>query len=119
MATKQGQPRAEVNQAAFQIAEWGAFIANHYDQLKTEFPGLAVNHTAMIVISRTTQRSYGEGRNIRKYKELLQAQFPTVEILTYDDLLERARGAYTRLASLGIPTQWSEHAAQPRTGADA
>ncbi|MFL6286542.1 MAG: Shedu anti-phage system protein SduA domain-containing protein [Pyrinomonadaceae bacterium] len=105
MATKHGQPRAEVNQAAFQIAEWRAFIANHYDQLKTDFPGLAVNHTAMIVISRTTQRSYGEGRNIRKYKELLQSQFPTVDILTYDELLERARGAYTRLAGLGIPTQ--------------
>lgn len=102
LATKQGQSRAEVSQAAFQIAEWKAFIANHYDQLKADFPGIAVSHTAMIVISRTTERSYGEGRDVKKYKELLQTQFAGMDILTYDDLLERARQAYIRLASLGI-----------------
>lgn len=102
LATAQGQPRAEVNQAAFQIAEWRAYIANHYDLLKSSYPGIAVRNTAMIVISQSSVESFGAGRDPRKYKELLSSQYPGIEIYTYDELLERARQAYTRLASLAI-----------------
>ena len=102
LATAQGQPRAEVNQAAFQIAEWRAYIANHYDLLKASFPGIAVRNTGMIVISRSSIESFGTGREPRKYKELLSSQYPGIEIFTYDELLDRARQAYTRLASLAI-----------------
>lgn len=102
LATTQGQPRAEVNQAAFQIAEWRAYIANHYDLLKARFPGIGSRHTGMIVMSRSTVASIGIGRDPRKYKELLSSQYPGIEIYTYDELLDRARQAYTRLASLAV-----------------
>jgi hypothetical protein len=102
MATRQGQPRAEVTQATFQIAEWIAYIANHYDRIKDAFPGIALNCQAMVVMSRSNVGSFGAGRNIADYKELLRVQYRGVDILTYDDLLERAQQAYLRLSSSGI-----------------
>jgi hypothetical protein len=100
IATKQGQPRAEVTQSSFQIAEWKAYIRNHYDLLKQEFPGIAVNFSTMIVISRSSEESFGAKRDIRRYMELLKEQFAIDEVLTYDDLLARAKQAYVALASL-------------------
>jgi len=105
IATKDGQPRSEVTHATFQIAEWKAYIANHYDQIKAIFPGIAVNHTAMVVMSRSSATSFGVGRDEARYRELLRSQYPGIEILTYDDLLERARQAYARVASLGISAE--------------
>ena len=102
LATVQGQPRSEVNQAAFQIAEWRAYVANHYDMLKEAYPGISVRNYATIVISRSTSASVGEGRGVRRYKELLASQYPGIDILTYDDLLDRARHAYARLTSLAV-----------------
>ena len=102
LATVQGQPRSEVNQAAFQIAEWRAYIANHYDLLKASFPGIGIRNAGMIVISRSAAVSFGVGRDPRKYKELLSSQYPGIDIYTYDELLERARQAYIRLASLAV-----------------
>lgn len=102
LATAQGQPRAEVTQSTFQIAEWRAYIANHYDVIRTEFPGISTRCSAMVVIGRSGARSVGEGRDEPKYQELLRSQFPDVDILTYDDLLDRARVAYVQLASLGV-----------------
>ena len=100
LATVQGQPRAGVNQAAFQIAEWRAYIANHYDLLKAEYPGISVRQSATIVIGRSS--STGVGRSLQQYKELLASQYQTVDVLTYDELLERARHAYAGLTSLAI-----------------
>jgi hypothetical protein len=102
VATASGQPRADVTQATFQIAEWRAYIANHYDQLRELFPGISSNNSATVVISRGNARAFGAGRDMTKYKELLRAQFAGIEVLTYDDLIERAREAYARMASLGI-----------------
>jgi hypothetical protein len=101
IATKQGQPRAEMTQPAFQIAEWKAFIRNHYDLLKQEFPGISSNFSTAIIMSRSTPESFGTDRDILKYKELLREQFAVDEILTYDDVLERAKQAYIALTSLG------------------
>lgn len=101
IGTAQGQPRAEMNQAAFQIAEWRAYIRNHYELIKGEFPGIAHANDGVVVISRTSEASFGRDRDPQAYKELLRAQYPDTEILTYDDLLERAQQALVRLSSLG------------------
>jgi hypothetical protein len=102
LATIQGQPRAEVTQATFQIAEWRAYIANHYDVICTEFPGISTACTATIIISRSGEAAIGEDRDMMKYQELLRTQYPGIEILTYDELLERAQAAYVQLAALGV-----------------
>ena len=55
----------------------------------------------MIVISRSTEESYGQGREIRRYKELVKEMFSVDEVLTYDDLVARAKQAYIALSNLG------------------
>jgi hypothetical protein len=100
VATKQGQPRSGLTQAVFQIAEWKDYIVNHYDLLKSTYPGISVNCASMVVISRSSERSFGSGRDIRRYLELLKGQLKVDEILVYDDLLDRAKRTLVRLASL-------------------
>ena len=102
LATVRGEPRAGVNQAAFQIGEWRAYIANHYDLLKAEYPGISVRQSATIVIGRSSPASVGQGRTLQQYKELLASQYQTVDILTYDELLDRARQAYARITALAV-----------------
>lgn len=75
---------------------------NHYDQLKHRFPGISVNHSTLLIISRTTERSFGSEGKVEKYMELVTEQFDVHEVVTYDDLLSRARTAYIRLSSLTI-----------------
>jgi hypothetical protein len=102
VATAQGQPRAELTQSAFQVAEWKAYITNHYDLIRAEYPGISTACDATIVISRSNAVAFGHGRDISKYQELLRVQYPGIDILTYDDLVERARTAYILIASLGF-----------------
>ncbi len=101
LATRKGQPTAETTQAAFQIAEWKTYIQKHYELIKNELPGISVNCTSMIVISRRSQRTSGTAK-IQQYMELVRNQFSAEEILLYDDLLARARQAYIRLSSAAI-----------------
>lgn len=105
MATEQGQPRSEVSQAAFQIAEWDTYIRNHYDQISSIFSGISVNRTSMIVISRSTETSFGAGRDVKRYMELLSQQYRADEVFTYDDLLSKAKQAYTQLSTLSTSEQ--------------
>lgn len=100
LATARGESRAGVTQAAFQIAEWTTFIQKHYDLLKDRFPGISSNYSSTIIMSRSTEASVGVGRQMQEYRTLLRNQLNVDEILTYDDLLERAAGAYARLAAL-------------------
>lgn len=39
VTTKRGHSSSEFTQPAFQIAEWNVFIAEHYEQIKADFPG--------------------------------------------------------------------------------
>lgn len=102
IATKQGHTRYGVSQSSFQIAEWKAYIKNHYELLKRKFPGIALNFSTMIVISRSTTKSIGVGRDMRQYMELVKEQYAVDDILTYDDLLARAKQAYVALSSLAV-----------------
>src|SRR5205823_4083661 len=40
LATQVGHARAALTQAAWQIGEWKAYIANHYALIQDEFPGI-------------------------------------------------------------------------------
>lgn len=99
IATKKGQPRSEVNQAAFQIAEWDTYIKNHYGLIENDFPGISVHRSSMIVIGRESEKSFGSGRDIIKYMEIVASQY-SAEVYLYDDLLKMAKQAYIQVASL-------------------
>lgn len=101
IATKSGQPRSEVTQAVFQISEWKAYIRNHYELIKEQYPSINFNCYSSVIISRTTEESFVAGRNNRKYRELLKEHYSGVdEIITYDDLLIKAKDAYHKLINL-------------------
>lgn len=106
--TKKGQASADVTQAAFQIAEWKTYIANHYDLLKDRYPGISTACRTTIVISRATERQIGGQREVRRIVELYSAQLGADDVLLYDDLIARAREAYDRLSAHanGKPSDW-------------
>lgn len=100
IATKGGQPKAELTQAIFQIAEWKHFIKTHYDCVRDKYPGIQSKCRSMIIMSRSTQKSFGGLQDQKAYAELLMEQYNLDEVLTYDDLLERASFAYHQLTEL-------------------
>ena len=100
MATKEGQPRAELTQAIFQIAEWKHFIKTHYDSIRDKYPGIQSKCKSMIIMSRSTQKAFGGLQDQKAYAELLMEQYNVDEVLTYDDILERASFAYYQLTGL-------------------
>jgi len=99
LATQTGQPRAGVTQAAFQIAEWKDFINNHYEVVKDRYPGISSRPWTQVVIGRAHLPQLG-GVDVDRYLAVVREQLAVDEVITYDDLLQRARGAYTRLAAL-------------------
>jgi Domain of unknown function (DUF4263) len=99
IGTTAGHARAELTQAGFQIAEWKQYIANHYDQLKTRFPGISTSCASTIVISRESERLAGGRQPTREVLAHYRDQTPADELLLYDDLLSRAREAYDRLSA--------------------
>jgi hypothetical protein len=97
IATKEGQPRAELTQAIFQIAEWKHFIKTHYDSIRDKYPGIQSKCKSMIIISRSTQKAFGGLQDQKAYAGLLMEQYNVDEVLTYDDLFEWASFAYYQL----------------------
>lgn len=100
VVTKQGQPRAEVGQAAFQTAEWLHYIREHYNQIRVRYPGIHTKCRTSLVMSRSTQSNFSNVADINRYKEMIVQQYNLDEFLTYDDLFDRACTAYTVLTGL-------------------
>jgi hypothetical protein len=100
IATKQGQPRAEMTQAAFQIAEWRHYIKSHYSSIKDRYPGIQSKCKSLIIISRRSQKMFGGIEDQKQYVELIMEEYRVDEVLTYDDLFERACFAYYQLTGL-------------------
>jgi hypothetical protein len=100
VATAQGQPRSEVSQAVFQCAEWKHYIKTHYQQLHSRYPGIQARCKTAVVMSRTTQFSFKNIKDIADYKGLMMEQYNIDEFYTFDDLYERAHTAYSLLLGL-------------------
>ncbi|MFM5379123.1 Shedu anti-phage system protein SduA domain-containing protein [Aeromonas dhakensis] len=100
IVTSQGQPRAEVGQAVFQTAEWIHFIREYYSEIKNKYPGIHTKCRKCVIMSRSSQSSFKGVSDMGRYKEIIMSQYAIDEILTYDDLFERACSAYTILTGL-------------------
>jgi len=85
-----------------QIAEWTDYIANHYELLKTRFPGTSTGYTSMIVISRASAETIGNAVDKDRYLSMIREQLSIDEVLTYDDLATRAQKAYGQLQELVV-----------------
>lgn len=100
VATAKGEPRKELTQAAFQIGEFRAFIDKHYNRISADFPGISSRCSAMVVISRNTEKSFGVGRDKNEYMDLIKGMYGDIEFLVYDDLLARAGQALANISML-------------------
>ena len=98
LATKSGEPRSGVTQAAFQIAEWRDYINNHYGLLADTFPGISSKPMSTVIISRATA-ARPAGVDLHRYLAMLREHLAVDEVITYDDLLMKARAAVTQIAS--------------------
>ncbi len=77
-----GQNRAEVTQANFQLTEFEHLIENHPDQVREQFPGIpnATNRQKVLVI----------GEDNSKNPEVMRGQFPAVRVETWTEIVSRA-----------------------------
>jgi hypothetical protein len=97
LATQAGHARVDLTQAAWQIGEWKSYIANHYDLIREEYPGIPSHRTA-IIISRASESSFA-GSEFREWLDVARSQLGVDDILLYDDVLRRAQTAYDRLVA--------------------
>jgi hypothetical protein len=97
LATRRGEPRSGVTQAAFQIGEWKDFIRNHYEVLRDRYPGIASSPRTEVIISRSAIEHSGVG-DVDRYLGLIREQLAVDDVITYDILLQRAQEAYARLS---------------------
>ena len=98
LATKEGHPRVSVTHGAFQIAEWKDYIARNYHLISSRYPGIAGSYTSALIIGRETARSITSDPH--RYMALLRQQLAVDEVLTYDDLIHKARTAIAQLQAL-------------------
>lgn len=91
-----------VTHAAFLIAEWKDYINRFYPDIKERFPGIAGSYTSMIVIGTEVESRLSDEVERLQYLSLMRQQFGVEEVLTYTDLLTRARQAFTRLSALSV-----------------
>lgn len=100
LAAKRGDPRTAVTHAAFQTAEWKHYILHHYSEIAKTFPGIAGSYKTTVIISRTVELFLGSSTNVHQYLTLVRQQLAVDDILTYDDLITRAKTALIQLAGL-------------------
>jgi len=99
-ATQKGHPRQDFSQAAFQIGEWRNYIQNYYHLIQGDYPGINASCSTMIVMSRKGRGNFPDEAALRDYLDLLKSTVNVDDVLTYEDLLERARVAYSQMLAL-------------------
>ncbi|MFL0364661.1 Shedu anti-phage system protein SduA domain-containing protein [Pseudobacillus sp. 179-B 2D1 NHS] len=90
LVTKEGPQRATTTQAVYQLTEWEEFIESHHDIVEPDFPGInrSPNRSYTLIIGRSEK--LGNYSDIDKLRTHLK-RTNNCEVLTYDDLLQRAK----------------------------
>jgi hypothetical protein len=100
LASMHGEPLADVNQAAYQIAEWRDYISHHYELIKSDFPHITRDCPALLVISNDSANNFPSYAALERYKVKLSAMYNHVDVISYQDLLTRAKEAHAQMAAL-------------------
>jgi hypothetical protein len=102
LVTMSGQPRSEVTQAAFQIAEFRRYIEDHSSLLQDKFPGIrasACRYTIIIGRRKIETEKFGSFDEVRAF---LRSTFNVDEVVVYDDVLDRARTGLEGIRSVSM-----------------
>lgn len=98
IGTNKGHSTSQITQATFQIAEWDNFIKEHYNLIKDEYPAISTHCSYMVVIGTRTEATVG-GRDPEQYMRLIASHY-SCEVCFYDELLDKAKLAYSKLEDL-------------------
>jgi hypothetical protein len=92
---KDGHPRQELNHAIGQIRDWVRYIQDNKAQVEIEqgLVGVSATPRTLIVIGRAASLTEENRRSLVG----MQSEQPRLTILTYDDLVSRARAELERL----------------------
>ncbi|WP_375102235.1 Shedu anti-phage system protein SduA domain-containing protein (plasmid) [Paenibacillus sp. RS8] len=98
-STGQGQQRATVTQAAYQLTEWKHFLDHHASEVEATFPGISdkANRSFSLIIGRT--HDLGPYANFDDLRTSLK-EANNCDVLSYDDLLQRAKDYYENLKAI-------------------
>ncbi len=91
---KDGQPRVALTHAIDQIDDWLSYIQDHKEAVERDgLTGISPTPRCLVVIGRSLELTESNRLKLR----VLSSQRPRLTILTYDDLILRARTTLERL----------------------
>jgi hypothetical protein len=92
---KDGHPRQELTHAIGQIDDWLRYIQENRADVESRLGlnGISATPRTLVVIGRSTSLSEDDRRKL----PVMQGQRPRLSILTYDDVINRARAELERL----------------------
>jgi hypothetical protein len=92
--TQAGNPRKELVHAEQQVLDWLDWIERHSEYARDRLPGL-MRPFGYVIIGRSTNLSEKDRDRLHRRNSVFRGAF---QILTYDDLLDRARALLEILA---------------------
>lgn len=97
--TKKGDPARPLTHAEQQVLDWLDWIEKHSPYAREKLPGL-LNPIGYIIIGRSSTMTKDDRARLRRRNSIMH---DTIRIMTYDDLLERAKNLLSVLeGSQGI-----------------
>ena len=84
---RDGQQRVALTHAIDQINDWVQHVHENRSVVEAELTGISATPRKLVVIGRSAALTEGNRRKIRT----MQTQDPKLAVLTYDDVIERAR----------------------------
>lgn len=93
--TKAGNPTKELVHAEQQVLDWLDWLEEHASYARKDLPGV-LRPVGYVVIGRSTQL---DQKAIRRLKRRNAAFRDAVQIMTYDDLLQRAKNLFAALTT--------------------
>jgi len=88
----------QLTQAINQVSVWDEIIRSFGNYLK-EYPGIR-NHRSIIIIGREHAQKFKSLREFRKELNRINQISPGINVITFDDLVERARIAMAKIKAL-------------------
>jgi hypothetical protein len=90
---KDGHPRQPLTHAISQIRDWVRYIQDNKTQVEQDLMGVSATPRSLVVIGRSGSLN----EENRRILAVMQSEQPRLTILTYDDLVRRARTQLERL----------------------
>lgn len=102
--TTGGDPQitAMTTQALNQISMWRDIIRRYGSTHLTDYPGIEHNK-GLLIAGRATAKEFGTYPEFQRTLNRINAELKDIRIITFDEVVLRAKIALTRLAALAIP----------------